>query len=98
VVQGGKIGNKELGRIQAGPGPGRDGVTLCKSRGVWGPHAGSGEEETNLFALQSGWRVLCRVPDVLQTPVDGYECSKREYERGGNLTGIVVYFFHRGQM
>jgi len=49
VVQGGKFGKKELEKIQAGPGPGMDGVTLCKSRVVWGPHAGSIEEETNIF-------------------------------------------------
>ena len=54
MVQGGKFGKKELEKIQAGPGPGMDGVTLCKSRGVWGPHAGSVEEETNIFYSSQG--------------------------------------------
>ena len=54
MVQGGKFGKKKLGRIQVGPGPGRDGLTLCKSRGVWGTHAVSGEEETNLFYCRQG--------------------------------------------
>ena len=54
MVQGGKFGKKELEKIQAGLGPGRTGVTLCKSRGVWGPHAGSVEEETNLFCCNQG--------------------------------------------
>ena len=54
MVQGGKFGKKELEKIQAGPGPGRIGVTLCKGRGEWGPQAGSVEEETNLFYCNRG--------------------------------------------
>ena len=54
MVQGGKFGKKELEKIQAGPEPGRGGVTLCKGRGEWGPHAGSVEGETNRFYCNQG--------------------------------------------